>query len=57
MEPNDREQKHGKRNYEVTSDGRLKVNLSELMKSEKVREFYRSLEPLRDASAIKKQVP
>jgi hypothetical protein len=54
MEPNGREQKRGRRNYEVTSDGRLKVNLSELMKSEKVREFYRSLEPLRGERAIKK---
>lgn len=54
MDANDREQKRGKRNYEATSDGRLKVNLSKLMESEKVREFYRSIEHLRGERAVKK---
>ena len=54
MEPKDREQNRGKRDYEISSDGRLKVNLSKLMESEKVREFYRSIEPLRGERAVKK---
>jgi hypothetical protein len=55
MEPKDREQKRGNRNYEVTPDGRLKVNLSQLMKSDKVREFYRSIESSRGEKAVKKK--
>jgi hypothetical protein len=33
------------RKYEITSDGQIKVNLNSLVRSGKVKEFYRSITP------------
>ncbi len=35
--------KEDKSSYEITSDGRVKVNVAKLLENPKVREFYRSI--------------
>ncbi|MFL6194642.1 MAG: hypothetical protein ACJ75H_10765 [Thermoanaerobaculia bacterium] len=37
--------KQQKHDYEITPDGRMRVNLSSLLKKDKVRAFYRSITP------------
>jgi hypothetical protein len=43
MEPMTEERK--KKYSEITSDGRMKVNISGLMQKQKVRKFYESIRP------------
>jgi hypothetical protein len=43
METKNGGQQDHRRSYEVTPDGRVKVNISKLLESPKVREFYRSI--------------
>ena len=38
--------KEDKSSYEITSDGRVKVNIAKLLKNPKVREFYSSVRQL-----------
>ncbi len=35
--------KEEKSSYEITSDGRVKVNVAKLLKNPKVQEFYKSI--------------
>jgi hypothetical protein len=41
MEPITEER--NKKYYEITPDGRMKVNISELLQKRKVRDFYKSI--------------
>lgn len=45
MKTKNEEQLENRRSYEVTSDGRVKVNIAKLMESPKVRAFYKSIRP------------
>ncbi len=45
METKNGGQQDHRRSYEVTPDGRVKVNIAKLLESPKVREFYKSIRP------------
>ena len=43
--------------YDITPDGRMKVNLSSLLKKDKVRAFYRSIKPASPSAADLGKIP